>query len=267
VSTDARAPFAARDERAGGGISIAEGVGPLAAIALAMALVPLREATPAANFVFAFVILTIVAAEYGGRWAGLATALTSTLSLDFFLTKPYLRLEIADKSDLYAFLGLAACGLTAAAVAAGRAERAADLASACRELELLRAGLRQLERPLPFDVGLKAFLEAARASLPVATLVARDAQGRAVAITGAAPPGLAAPPEHEPESLLLPHAMADRPTPFPREGARLSLRADGRLVGWLEVWGTAHPARTEHRRRLADVCRIAATLLAMPRAA
>jgi K+-sensing histidine kinase KdpD len=251
--------------------TIAAGLGPLAAIALGMGLVPLRDATHAANFVFAFVILTIVAAEYGGRWAGLFTALTSTLSLDFFLTKPYLRLEISDKHDLYAFLGLAACGLTAAAVAAGRGRRAEELASARRQLELLRVGLRQLERALPFDVGLQAYLDAARAGLPVASLVARDAQGRAIAFSGRAPSALATPPEVELERLFLPRTTAgdlpDPPLPFPPEGARLSLRVDGRAVGWLEVWGTPHPARAEHRRILDDVCRIAATVLALPRAA
>ena len=270
MSTDPKPGFAAAEEEAPRRVSLAEGLGPLAAIALGMALVPLREATPAANFVFAFVILTIVAAEYGGRWAGLFTALTSTLSLDFFLTRPYLRLEIADKSDLYAFLGLAACGLTAAAVAAGRARRTADLEAARRELDLLRAGLRQLERPLPFDVGLQGFLDAARAGLPVASLVARDGQGRVIARSGAAPAALAVPSEVEPASLFAPSAPGDRtarPLSFPREGARLPLRADGRTVGSLEVWGTGRPARSEDRRMLEDVCRIAATALAIPRAA
>jgi len=126
--------------------SIAAGLGPLAAIALGMALVPLRGTTPTANLTFAFVALTILAAEYGGRWAGVFTALTSTLSLDFFLTKPYLRLEIADKHDLVAFLGLAVCGLIAAAVASDRGRRAAASLRR-RPAELPGRGPRVVARP------------------------------------------------------------------------------------------------------------------------
>ncbi len=53
--------------------------------------------------------------------------MASTLSLDFFLTQPYLRLEIEGKHDIIAFVGLAGCGLLAAALASraatGRARR------------------------------------------------------------------------------------------------------------------------------------------------
>lgn len=78
---------------------------------------PLRGLTPAANFAYAFVAVTIVVGELGGRAVAVATALASALSLDFFLTEPYLRLAIHDKHDLLAFFGLAACGLLAAGFA------------------------------------------------------------------------------------------------------------------------------------------------------
>lgn len=94
--------------------------GPLVAILLGVALIPLREVVIASNFTFPFIILTIVIAEFGGRPAALTTALVSALSLDFFLMKPYLRLTILGKHDVTAFLGLAACGLVAAAFAARR---------------------------------------------------------------------------------------------------------------------------------------------------
>ena len=94
--------------------------GPLVAIMLGFALIPLREVVIASNFTFPFIILTIVVAEFGGRPAALTTALVSALSLDFFLTRPYLRLTIQGKHDVTAFLGLAACGLVAAGLAARR---------------------------------------------------------------------------------------------------------------------------------------------------
>ncbi|HZN53929.1 MAG TPA: DUF4118 domain-containing protein [Candidatus Polarisedimenticolaceae bacterium] len=99
-------------------------MGPLAAIALGIALIPLRDAVIASNFTFLFIILVIVVAEYGGRRAAVATALVSSLSLDFFLTKPYLRLTIQGKHDITAFLGLTACGLVAAALGSRRGRRA-----------------------------------------------------------------------------------------------------------------------------------------------
>jgi K+-sensing histidine kinase KdpD len=100
--------------------------GPLVAIVLGVALIPLRDLTIASNFAFPFIILTIVVAEYGGRPAAVTTALVSALSLDFFLTKPYLRLTIQGKHDIAAFLGLAACGLVAATLGARRTTPAPD---------------------------------------------------------------------------------------------------------------------------------------------
>jgi K+-sensing histidine kinase KdpD len=63
----------------------------LAAILLGMALVPFRALTSASNFAFVFMALTIVVAEFGGRWASVATVVCSGLSLDFFLTRPISR--------------------------------------------------------------------------------------------------------------------------------------------------------------------------------
>ena len=99
-------------------------MGPIAAILLGFALMPLRDAVIASNFTFPFIILTILVAEFGGRPAAIATALASTLSLDFFLTKPYMRLTIQGKHDITAFLGLAARGLVTAALASRRGRHA-----------------------------------------------------------------------------------------------------------------------------------------------
>ena len=96
------------------------GGGPIAAILLGMLLVLVRDVTTASNFTFLFLALIIVVAEFGGRRATLATAVASALSLDFFLTQPYLRLEIQDKHDVIAFFGLAGCGLLAATLASRR---------------------------------------------------------------------------------------------------------------------------------------------------
>src|SRR5262245_54016770 len=107
------------------------GAGPGAAILLGAALTPLREATTASNLSFPFLILIIVIAELGGWRPALATAVVSSLSLNFFLTKPYMHLTIHGTDDVIAFLGLAACGLVVAAFAKRRGRqpsRTGDLA-------------------------------------------------------------------------------------------------------------------------------------------
>lgn len=98
------------------------GAGPLGALLLGTLLTPLREQTVASNFTFAFMALIIVVAEFGGAWPALATAVASTLSLDFFLTKPYLRLTIDAQHDVAACIGLAACGLLVACLRGRRDE-------------------------------------------------------------------------------------------------------------------------------------------------
>jgi len=94
--------------------------GTIAAVFLGIVLIPLRDYTTASNLTFPFLALTIAIAELGGPRAAVGTALGSALSLDFFLTQPYLHLTIAGKHDVIAFLGLAACGLVAAAFSARR---------------------------------------------------------------------------------------------------------------------------------------------------
>ncbi len=95
-------------------------IGPLAAIALGIALIPLRDDTSASNFTLPFLVLTILVADAGGHWAAAATAISAALSLDFFLTQPYLRLAIQDKHDVIAFVSLMVCGLVVATLGSKR---------------------------------------------------------------------------------------------------------------------------------------------------
>src|SRR5215831_3926137 len=76
----------------------------LGAIILGAALIPLRSFTSASNLAFAFIAFTIVIAELGGRAAALAAAVTSAISLNFFLTEPYLTLAMSKPDDVIAFL-------------------------------------------------------------------------------------------------------------------------------------------------------------------
>ena len=162
-------------------------LGPLAAMALGMLLISVRGFTTASNFTYIFLVLTIVVAEFGGRGAAVATALTSALSLDFFLTQPYLTLEIADKHDLIAFVGLTVCGLVAAELGAKRGERRADLREMRRHRDLLRAALVELDAREALEYRVKTLLDACRSVLPLSAMVLRDGGNQVVAASPRSP--------------------------------------------------------------------------------
>jgi hypothetical protein len=217
-----------------------------------------------ANFSYAIVALTIVTGEYGGRAAAVGTALASALSLDFFLTEPYMRLAIRDKHDVIAFLGLAACGILAAALASAQG-RGARLLSR-KQLDLLHSTLAELPRAGPLESRLGRILEAARLSFPVSAVVVRDRDNRTIACSEGA---LARPvPERELDAqTLLPSGLAGRGTtdasvPLPSEGARLALVLGQRPLGWLDLYGNGAPASLASRQALAAVARTVAALLA-----
>src|SRR5262249_10941744 len=157
--------------------------GGVAAIVLGMLLAPFRELTHAGNFVFAFVILIVVVAELGGRGAAITTAALSALSLDFFLTRPYMRLSIDDKHDLIAFAGLAICGLVAAAIGSRRGQRIASLRAAQSHVMLLQNALREAADAEPKETRLAQILRATLDALPLAGAVVRDASGTVLAAT------------------------------------------------------------------------------------
>lgn len=131
------------------------GAGSLGALALGITLIPVRELVPTAGFAFAFMALVIATAEWGGARAAVVTALTSALSLDFFLTRPYLRLEIEAKEDVVAFAGLTLCGLLVAGLATRRARMRAGIVAA-----VLGAGLpAQAEEAASAPLRLTGYLE------------------------------------------------------------------------------------------------------------
>src|SRR5882762_6723392 len=116
--------------------------GALGSMVLAVMLIPLRTQVAASSLAFVFIV-----AELGGRGAALVTALIAAMSLNFFLTEPYLTLAISKTDDVIAFFALAACGLIAAAFGrrrerlsdvAGRADR--EMATLARFAERSRSG-------------------------------------------------------------------------------------------------------------------------------
>ncbi len=227
-------------------------LGPIAAILLGAALVPLRGTTTASNVAFVFVALTIVVAELGGRWAAVATALCSGLSLDFFLTQPYMQLTMYEKHDVIAVAGLTACGLIAAAFGTQRGRRTAALEAARTQLDLLHAVLREGESSEAITSRLTRILRLSREVLPLEAAVVRDERDQVLASSDPAD-GL----RPVPDVVLPPDAVS-----IPDAGGRIALALGRRRLGWLDVWGSGQWAASESRRTLSDMARSVAALLA-----
>ena len=149
-------------------------LGPLAALFLGVALVPLREVTVASNFTLAFIALTILVGEFGGRTARRRDgAWCPSLSLDFFLTQPYMRLAIAGQERPGRLPR--ARRLRSARGRAGTPRREREAAR--RRLALVERALRQVEAGGPSAPALQPIADAARAGLPLAAVVVRDDDG------------------------------------------------------------------------------------------
>jgi Domain of unknown function (DUF4118) len=235
-------------------------MGGIGSLVLGIALIPLRTLTAASNLAFMFLAFTIIVAELGGRGPALLTALVSAMSLNFFLTEPYLTLTITKTDDIIAFVALAACGLIAAAFGRRR-ERWSEAADrAGKELTILSRLVEQLRDGIPLD----EILGGLKGSFGLGAVVLRGAEDR---VLGAAPLGsgstLHAEAELNPDTLF-PSQEAKlrfgaRGLRLPQGGGRLRLRTDRGFVS-LELWEAAVQGLSlDEGRTLA----IAASILAL----
>jgi hypothetical protein len=107
-------------------------VGGLGPIVVALVLVPFREDIDNANLALLLVLVVVLAAIVGDRAAAVLAAITGTMALDFFLTRPYASMRIESADDVETIIIFLAVGLLVGEVAArGRRfrrerERAAD---------------------------------------------------------------------------------------------------------------------------------------------
>ena len=229
------------------------------AVALGVVLTALRTVVSASNLAFVFIALTIVVAEMGGRGPGLAAAVVSALSLNFFLTEPYMSLEIHKPGDVGAFLALTACGLVAAAFGKRRVRTAEQVTRTRGDLEVLGRIAASLTTGAPAE----KVLEELRGSFGLGGLVLRRADERLIA---AAPPTQASlpPPSTQLEpSTLAPagsgvHRLGRTGFRFPEGGGRLPLPGREPLV--LDLWeGNTEGLTLDERRALA----VAAAMIAL----
>ena len=205
------------------------------AVALGFALTSLRTVATASTLAFVFIALTIVVAEMGGRGPGLATAVVSAFSLNFFLTEPYLSLEIDKPGDIAAFVALTACGLIAAAFGKRRARTAEQVVEARGDLEVLARTASSLSAREPVEQileELRRFFGLGGVVLPAR----RRASGRRSAIE----PGHSARPTHRARARDLDRLGRPRPPTgaggfrIPERGGRL--RLPGRETLLIDLW-------------------------------
>jgi hypothetical protein len=219
-----------RDERLGVWLPL----GALGAVALGVVLIPLRTVTSASNLAFVFLALTIVVAELGGRVPALVTALMAALSLNFFLTEPYLSLSIDKPDDVIAFVALAGCGLIAAAFGTRRERLSESAQRAARELDMLRRLVAQVQT----GADLAEVLSDLRSAFGFHAMVVRDEGGRVLASSGDVPPR-ASPVEVALDSFLPARSthlrFGARGLRLPEGGGRIRLDSDQGRVS-LDVW-------------------------------
>jgi len=87
------------------------GLAALGPLVVASLLVTVRDHMARSNAALVFVIVVVLAAALGGRWAGVTAAVISAMSYDFFLTRPYGSLKIDELEDIVATVLLLAVGV------------------------------------------------------------------------------------------------------------------------------------------------------------
>lgn len=86
-------------------------VGSTIAIAVGLALIPLREEVGSVNVALLMAAIVVVSAEFGGRVAGVIVGVVGSLVFNVFHTMPYYELVIDRTDEAVAAIVLIAFGL------------------------------------------------------------------------------------------------------------------------------------------------------------
>jgi Domain of unknown function (DUF4118) len=132
------------------GLAIAA-VGPLVVAAL---LTPFRADLASANVVLVYVLVVVLGAAVGTRSSGALTAVVAAMSYDFFFTKPYQSLKIADANDIGTTVLLLAIGLVVAEIVAFTRRQRAQVATRGDEIQVLRRTAELVASGTPSDAVL-----------------------------------------------------------------------------------------------------------------
>jgi len=219
-------------------------------VGIGIMLVPLRNSVSASNLAFLFVAFTIIVAELGGRLPALITAIMSAVSLNFFLTQPYLTLNIEKKEDLIAFFAMVGCGMIAAGFGRRRQRFTEDAQRTANELDVLQRLVDQLRDHIP----LEEILVNLRSSFRLGGLVLRNAKEQVVAAAPKRGPWRTPHTNITPDTLFSPDAvylrMGERGFRLPEDGGRLQI-GGGKEGYLLDLWeGDAEGLNLDERQTL-----------------
>ena len=120
--------------------------GGVAPIAVAAALVGVRDSVQNANIALVLMVVVVLAAALGGRAAGAVSALTGALSFVFFHTRPYLRLTIDSADDVETAVLLLAVGLIVGTLVSGSWRARASAEQATSEIRRIHRVAEQAAR-------------------------------------------------------------------------------------------------------------------------
>ncbi len=98
--------------------SLAYAAGAIGPVVTGAALYAFRNHVSPANLALVFVVVVVVVAGTGRRGAAATAAVMSSLSFDFFLTRPYLSLRIAGSANITTAVLLLVVGLAVGELAA-----------------------------------------------------------------------------------------------------------------------------------------------------
>jgi K+-sensing histidine kinase KdpD len=97
----------------------------VAPLAISAVLVAFRDHLANTQLALILVVVVVAVAATGNRIAGILAALSAGVWFDFFLTRPYQRFTIADRSDIETFVLLLVVGISVTELAAwGRRQQA-----------------------------------------------------------------------------------------------------------------------------------------------
>ncbi len=102
------------------GRDFAIALGGMAPILVGIAMLAVRSEVDSAVTALVLMATVVIAATFGERWAAVVSAITATLSFDFFHTRPYGTLTMDSANDVETAIVLLVTGLIVGSVAARR---------------------------------------------------------------------------------------------------------------------------------------------------
>lgn len=226
-----------QSERASLGVPL----GSLASISVATLLVGVRGEIANANVALILVVCVLVGAWWGGRGAGVASALAAAASFDFFHTRPYNSLKMTNGNDIVTTLLLLVVGLAVGEIAV-RGRRARTV----RDDE--RRQLRRIDRItglVSYGTSIDDLVLAITAEL-IETLGLRDCRFEPAPYVGSFPRL-----ERSGVAITRIHRYTREGFELPREGIELLVEGGGAVLGRFVLLPTAGVGVSTGRRMIA----------------